>query len=177
MQQHGISEQNFFSLNRDDFISIGIDEQSAVILSTLIAEKTKSATIATVETPFEHPVNLEAIYNNEYQEKHSTAKVGGLQNYFTSITEGGALGMTKKTLKWINYRYGPFTTTLPQGKTGWLKFIWRQISTNWKSGFTVSLVSVPLSISLALASDAIPIQGIITAAWAGLLLLFYSFVR
>jgi MFS superfamily sulfate permease-like transporter len=33
---------------------------------------------------------------------------------------------------------------------------------------TVSLVSLPLSISLAIASDATPVQGIITAAWAGM---------
>jgi SulP family sulfate permease len=40
---------------------------------------------------------------------------------------------------------------------------------NWKSGLTVSLVSIPLSISLAVASDATPIDGIITAIWAGLI--------
>lgn len=40
---------------------------------------------------------------------------------------------------------------------------------NWKSGITVSLVSIPLSISLAVASGASPVVGIITAVWAGLL--------
>jgi SulP family sulfate permease len=39
---------------------------------------------------------------------------------------------------------------------------------NWKSGLTVSLVSIPLSISLAVASQATPVAGIITAIWAGL---------
>jgi hypothetical protein len=39
---------------------------------------------------------------------------------------------------------------------------------NLKPGITVSLVSLPLSISLAIAADATPVQGIITAAWAGL---------
>jgi len=39
---------------------------------------------------------------------------------------------------------------------------------NWKSGLTVALVSIPLSISLAVASQATPIAGIITAVWAGL---------
>jgi MFS superfamily sulfate permease-like transporter len=39
---------------------------------------------------------------------------------------------------------------------------------NLKPGITVSLVSLPLSISLALAADATPVQGVITAAWAGL---------
>ncbi len=39
---------------------------------------------------------------------------------------------------------------------------------NWKSGLTVALVSLPLSISLAVASGATPTMGIITAIWAGL---------
>lgn len=39
---------------------------------------------------------------------------------------------------------------------------------NWKSGITVALVSIPLSISLAVASGASPVDGIITAVWAGL---------
>lgn len=39
---------------------------------------------------------------------------------------------------------------------------------NWKSGLTVSLVSMPLSISLAAASGVTPLTGIITAIWAGL---------
>lgn len=40
---------------------------------------------------------------------------------------------------------------------------------NWKSGITVSLVSIPLSVSLAVASQTSPIAGIITAIWAGLI--------
>ncbi len=43
----------------------------------------------------------------------------------------------------------------------------REISTNWKSGLTVALVSLPLSLSLAIASNATPVMGIITAVWAG----------
>lgn len=39
---------------------------------------------------------------------------------------------------------------------------------NWKSGLTVSLVAMPLSISLAVASGSTPLVGIITAIWAGL---------
>lgn len=39
---------------------------------------------------------------------------------------------------------------------------------NWKSGLTVSLVSIPLSISLAVAANATPEMGLITAVWAGL---------
>lgn len=40
---------------------------------------------------------------------------------------------------------------------------------NWKAGITVALVSIPLSVSLAVASGGTPIQGIITAIWAGLM--------
>ncbi len=43
----------------------------------------------------------------------------------------------------------------------------RQIERNWKSGLTVALISLPLSLSLAIASGAAPITGIITAIWAG----------
>ena len=43
-----------------------------------------------------------------------------------------------------------------------------KIKYNWKSGLTVSLVSMPLSISLAVASGSTPAIGIITAIWAGL---------
>lgn len=42
------------------------------------------------------------------------------------------------------------------------------IKSNWQAGITVSLVSIPLSISLAVASHTSPIVGIITAIWAGL---------
>ncbi len=38
---------------------------------------------------------------------------------------------------------------------------------NWKSGVTVSLISIPLSISLAVASGVTPLMGILTAMWAG----------
>ena len=46
--------------------------------------------------------------------------------------------------------------------------IFREIASNWQSGLTVALVSVPLSLSLAIASGTTPIVGIITAVWAGL---------
>jgi len=42
------------------------------------------------------------------------------------------------------------------------------IKDNWKAGLTVALVSLPLSISLAVASKVSPTAGIITAMWAGL---------
>ncbi|TXI33658.1 MAG: SulP family inorganic anion transporter [Niabella sp.] len=43
------------------------------------------------------------------------------------------------------------------------------LKANWKSGITVSLVSIPLSVSLAVASQTTPLAGIITAIWAGLM--------
>ena len=43
-----------------------------------------------------------------------------------------------------------------------------KIKSNLKSGITVSLISIPLSVSLAVASNVSPLIGIITAIWAGL---------
>src|SRR3989338_8773014 len=43
------------------------------------------------------------------------------------------------------------------------------IKKNIRSGITVSLISIPLSVSLAVASGASPLVGIITAIWAGLI--------
>jgi len=43
------------------------------------------------------------------------------------------------------------------------------IKNNWKSGLTVALVSIPLSLSLSVASGATPTEGLITAVWAGLI--------
>lgn len=45
---------------------------------------------------------------------------------------------------------------------------------NWKSGLTVAMVSIPLSLSLAIASGATPLQGILTAIWAGLIYSFFA---
>lgn len=44
-----------------------------------------------------------------------------------------------------------------------------KIKNNWQAGVSVSLVSIPLAVSLAVASHASPIVGIITAIWAGLI--------
>ncbi len=44
-----------------------------------------------------------------------------------------------------------------------------RILSNWQSGLTVALVSIPLSISLAVASHTTPVVGIVTAIWAGLI--------
>lgn len=47
--------------------------------------------------------------------------------------------------------------------------ITENVKQNLKSGLTVSLISIPLSISLAVASGVTPLIGIITAIWAGLI--------
>ena len=44
----------------------------------------------------------------------------------------------------------------------------KRLKDNWKAGLAVSLVSIPLAISLAVASRTSPTVGIITAIWAGL---------
>jgi len=49
-----------------------------------------------------------------------------------------------------------------------------KIKSNWKSGLTVALIAVPLSISLAVASRVSPLQGIITGVWAGLVAGFFG---
>lgn len=41
-----------------------------------------------------------------------------------------------------------------------------KLKTNWKSGLTVAMINIPLSISLAVASWATPMQWIITWIWA-----------
>jgi len=43
------------------------------------------------------------------------------------------------------------------------------VKANWKSGLTVGLVSIPLAVSLAVASHTTPIAGVITAIWAGII--------
>lgn len=43
-----------------------------------------------------------------------------------------------------------------------------KLKTNWQAGIAVSLVSMPLAVSLAVASHANPLVGIITAIWAGI---------
>ena len=49
-----------------------------------------------------------------------------------------------------------------------------QIKKNWQSGLTVALISIPLSLSLAIASGATPLQGILTAIWAGFIYAFFA---
>lgn len=49
-----------------------------------------------------------------------------------------------------------------------------KLASNWKAGLTVALISIPLSLSLAIASGATPLQGILTAIWAGLIYSFFA---
>jgi SulP family sulfate permease len=55
---------------------------------------------------------------------------------------------------------------------------WKTIRTlasdNWRSGLTVALISVPLSIALSIASGAGPLPGLITGIWATLLASFFG---
>ncbi len=50
----------------------------------------------------------------------------------------------------------------------------KTIQSNLKSGLTVALISLPLSVSLAVASGATPQIGIITAFWAGLIAALFA---
>lgn len=49
-----------------------------------------------------------------------------------------------------------------------------QLKANWKSGLTVALISVPLSIALSIASGAGPLPGIVTGIWATLIASFFG---
>jgi SulP family sulfate permease len=48
------------------------------------------------------------------------------------------------------------------------------IRRNLKSGLTVSLISIPLSVSLAVASGVTPMIGVVTAIWAGLIAAYFG---
>mmetsp|Transcript_46829 Transcript_46829/g.124591 ORF Transcript_46829/g.124591 Transcript_46829/m.124591 type:complete len:651 (-) Transcript_46829:158-2110(-) len=50
--------------------------------------------------------------------------------------------------------------------------LWEGIKKNAGAGITVALVNIPLSISLAVASDATPSMGCITVIWAGAITAF-----
>eukprot|EP01122_Echinamoeba_exundans_P012126 TRINITY_DN5012_c0_g1_i1.p1 TRINITY_DN5012_c0_g1~~TRINITY_DN5012_c0_g1_i1.p1 ORF type:complete len:853 (+),score=264.82 TRINITY_DN5012_c0_g1_i1:55-2559(+) len=70
--------------------------------------------------------------------------------------------------KFIHETYGPLPTLPEAPWSEWPGLIIREFIDNWRSGLTVALVSVPLSISLALAAGGTPVMGIITAIWAGI---------
>lgn len=60
----------------------------------------------------------------------------------------------------------------PRGPTNFfvalMRWVWKEIPTNLRAGITVSLVNVPLSISLSIAGGGSPVPGVVTAFWAGL---------
>jgi len=49
-----------------------------------------------------------------------------------------------------------------------------KVKDNLKPGLTVSLVSMPLSLSLSVAAKGTPLMGVITAAWAGMFAALFS---
>ena len=49
-----------------------------------------------------------------------------------------------------------------------------KIKLNWKAGLTVAMINIPLSISLAVASWATPMQWIITWIWAWVIASFFA---
>jgi len=56
----------------------------------------------------------------------------------------------------------------------WLMLRWviSQIPGNLRSGTTVALVNIPLSIALSIAGGGTPVAGVVTAFWAGLVAAF-----
>ena len=55
-----------------------------------------------------------------------------------------------------------------------IKDILSNIKSNRKSGLVVAIVTIPLSISLAIASGATPVQGLITAIWSSLIAAIFA---
>eukprot|EP00744_Colponema_vietnamica_P001532 GILI01002527.1.p1 GENE.GILI01002527.1~~GILI01002527.1.p1 ORF type:complete len:606 (-),score=141.94 GILI01002527.1:215-2032(-) len=53
-------------------------------------------------------------------------------------------------------------------------YIKEQLKHNGKSGITVALVNLPLSISLAVAASSTPVSGVVTAFWSGLMMSFFG---
>ncbi len=68
----------------------------------------------------------------------------------------------------VTLYYSLYSTTI-SGISMYSNELLLRIKSNWKSGLTVSLVSIPLSVSLAVASQTSPVVGIITAIWGGLI--------
>jgi SulP family sulfate permease len=54
------------------------------------------------------------------------------------------------------------------------KEIFDNFKHNRKSGLVVAIVTIPLSISLAIASGASPVQGLITAIWSSLIAAIFA---
>eukprot|EP01089_Gocevia_fonbrunei_P009795 TRINITY_DN2220_c0_g2_i1.p1 TRINITY_DN2220_c0_g2~~TRINITY_DN2220_c0_g2_i1.p1 ORF type:complete len:726 (-),score=188.56 TRINITY_DN2220_c0_g2_i1:37-2070(-) len=83
------------------------------------------------------------------------------KNFAENIVD--AIEEDKNSLKeWGSYVKDNWAT-----KEGWQKHL-KRVQTDWKSGFTVALVNLPLSISLSVAADSTPTAGVLTCIWAGL---------
>ncbi|MDD2487542.1 MAG: SulP family inorganic anion transporter [Candidatus Gracilibacteria bacterium] len=48
------------------------------------------------------------------------------------------------------------------------------LKSNWKSGLSVAMINIPLSISLAVASGASPLQGLLTGIWGGMIAAIFA---
>lgn len=55
-----------------------------------------------------------------------------------------------------------------------MNVILNNIKSNWRAWLTVAMINIPLSISLAVASWATPLQWIITWIWAGIIASFFA---
>ena len=67
----------------------------------------------------------------------------------------------------LRYRYGfPKFEDFPRDPREIARIAGKEIKDNWKSGLSVALVNIPLSVSLAVASNAPPLMGVVTAIWS-----------
>lgn len=115
------------------------------------SSKSEKDTIALASSSSEHP---------KTSDSSSSSPVRKLTiPYYGEITIGALPFEAEATVA-----LGYISTRAPTIKG---KPFFVELGNNLKSGLTVALVSLPLSISLAIAADATPVQGIITAVWAG----------
>lgn len=95
---------------------------------------------------------------NDFQDKNiqldnfdNRTEVKENNNIFWSIMNF----VGRENIRAINNRYGPLPE-IKRPKNGYRARIIELIKENFKSGFTLSLVGIPLSLSLAIASSADP---------------------
>jgi len=53
-----------------------------------------------------------------------------------------------------------------------MKTFFLKLKLNWKAGFAVAMINIPLCLSLSIASGAWPIPWLLTGAWLGILMAF-----
>jgi SulP family sulfate permease len=73
----------------------------------------------------------------------------------------------RDNLKALHEKYGPLPD-FERPKMGYRQRIISLIRDNIKAGVTVSLVSIPLALSLAVSAGAVPNMGLASAIWGGL---------